>query len=572
MPYIILLIIWLLILAWTYFSPLKNKWWILYIFLIYLGFLLYTWYDAWLESISFYSALFFLDWRDIGFIFVVFFEFFFICYLLLYFLIFILFNKKISNKFKIYLLFRDFFVLLIVYLFFFAYNDIVWKYGYYYDWYKNPEFFHDDVYICEDTNLKLIMDYRYNHNPIVNPYDNYFEFYLNFGNKDNPALVNKLNNELLIKDFLVTCKNKLWENYYDNYEKIHNSKISLKKEFSPKWLDYKYVLSNEEVKNILEKLDEKRNYKQNLIDYNYREKKLSLTKDDINNWNVFILDDAAKDDIKNYFTWSLDDKNEFKKLSRINDWWICWKYLEECPDWKLWLSQDFLKKVIYDWYAEFFQDDKENIYTTNMKWVYIWEKNIFTKSDMWDGTSWPIDKLWKIWDKISFEFLDLDLENNELYQKYGCKYTLYNYEKESRECYQSASKSKNFWSWYELCLEDVSRKYPEAEVCNNYKLWEKFEKVKKNIYFDWELFNQEFNLDSSNNIFSYNWKIGFIAEKNWKYFIIYDWKQVSEYFDYIKTSFCCASPIFPFNIYEDWLLQYIFKRGEDYFVAYIDLK
>jgi hypothetical protein len=49
---------------------------------------------------------------------------------------------------------------------------------------------------------------------------------------------------------------------------------------------------------------------------------------------------------------------------------------------------------------------------------------------------------------------------------------------------------------------------------------------------------------------------------------MFDWKKISSYFDEIKTQTCCMSLSYPFNIFDKWFLNFIFKRDWKYFIWY----
>lgn len=255
MDFLILLIIGLFIIIATYFSKLKKKWGLLYIFIIYLFFLLFTWYEFYLRDSYFNYSHWFIDkLKNFKFLFTIYLEFFFIFYFLFYFLIFPFQDKKNTYKEKLYFLIRDYIISFWVFIFFFLYTNIVWTYIDYYNRYKNPANFHNETYKCEDTKVKLLLEHNYRYKPIVNIHDNFYDFYKDYWVPTQHSFTNNLNNELLIKEFLITCINEKWENYYDNYIKIHWEAPILKPVIQDSFYSFIYVLSDDEVKEILNKL------------------------------------------------------------------------------------------------------------------------------------------------------------------------------------------------------------------------------------------------------------------------------------------------------------------------------
>jgi hypothetical protein len=250
MDFFILLIIWLFIIIWTYFSKLKKKGWLLYMFLIYLLFLLFTWYNSYLG----YSHWFIDNLKSFHFLFTWYLVYFFIFYFLLYFLIFPFQDKKLTIKNKLYFLVRDYVILFSVFIFFFLYTNIVWTYINYYNRYKNPVNFHNETYKCENTDIKLLLEHNYKYRPIVNQYNNFYDFYKIYWVPSKFIATNNLNNELLIKEFLVTCINKKWENFYDKYIIIHWKEPYLSPINEDLWYNYDYLLSKKEVGKVLDKL------------------------------------------------------------------------------------------------------------------------------------------------------------------------------------------------------------------------------------------------------------------------------------------------------------------------------
>ena len=255
MSFFILLIIWLLIILTTYFSKMTNKWWLLFIFWIYLIFLLNTWYDS-IHNLHWYSFGWIRELRHLKEFSVVFLIFFSIFYIILYFIGFIYFKRKLGYKKIIYFFIRDFLILFWVYLFYFFYNNIAWVYVHYYDWYKNPASFHNETYECENTNIKLLLEHTYKYRPIVNQYDNFYDFYKKYWKPSILDSTNQLNIKLSNNVFLSTCINQKWESYYDKYIEIHWIEPLLNKDkYYREDFEYDYLLSDEEIEDILNNLN-----------------------------------------------------------------------------------------------------------------------------------------------------------------------------------------------------------------------------------------------------------------------------------------------------------------------------
>lgn len=136
------------------------------------------------------------------------------------------FNKKneLTLRKKSYFILRNCIIIFIAFITYFSVIDISIIYSKYYDWYKDPAHFSGQIYTCIDKDTKLILEKKYKHHPIVNPYDNFIEFYKNYwvGSPYYPTiLTNMLSSELINWDYLKSCINSRWENYYDNYFIAH---------------------------------------------------------------------------------------------------------------------------------------------------------------------------------------------------------------------------------------------------------------------------------------------------------------------------------------------------------------
>jgi hypothetical protein len=75
---------------------------------------------------------------------------------------------------------RNFTIIFSALIIYFSIIDISIIYSKYYEWFKAPENFSGQTYTCVDKNTKLILEKNYRHHPIVNPYDNFIDFYKNY--------------------------------------------------------------------------------------------------------------------------------------------------------------------------------------------------------------------------------------------------------------------------------------------------------------------------------------------------------------------------------------------------------
>lgn len=281
MDFVALLIIGLWIIFTTWKMKIEKKWGVIFIFLIYLIFLLHTGYLEWNilykynETFTYSYNFMWFGANDL-FLGIFYIEFFFIFYFLFYYLIFPFQDKKINLKKKLYFLWRDFIILFSVFCFFWGYNDVVWKYMKYHDWYLSEKNFWWEEFICLDNSVTLLLEHNYRHEVIVNPYKNFFEFYKNYWKPQKTwiILTNKLPEFLTHEDFLLTCKNKNLENYYEKYINIHGSEPYFKQKKSDYYTEV-YSLSNEEQSNIITSL---RKINSTALKYRKQTKKTILTE------------------------------------------------------------------------------------------------------------------------------------------------------------------------------------------------------------------------------------------------------------------------------------------------------
>lgn len=560
---------------------IEKKWWLIYFFFIYLTFLLYTGSMEYIVSLNSryifhysYSFMWF-HFNDL-FLTIFYLEFFFIFYVLLYFLIFPFQNKKLTARKKVYLLLRDTIILFIVFCFFWIYNDVVWKYQKYYQWYLNQDNFWWDEFICMDNSATLLLEYNYPHSVIVNPYNNFYEFYKNYGNRNTIwwILTNKLPIELVTESFLTTCKNSKWENYYQKYLKIHWKEPYFKcLEYQ---INYKYILNPMEITNILTKLKNREYYIYNLIKHSYKELWLEITVDEFDNNYLWTQDihDLMKEKRKTLFPDIVfEDINIWKyipdpkSIQKITKWDIQSKWDTEYHWEDFWISESFYNKILKEsWgWIDFYYDEKQS-YTTTKTSLYKWENLIYQNDELYLWISWAFDNLKNIWELFSFEFTYFNTENNEDYKINKCEEILKNWKNKFWNCRITYNEDGSTW---EICeSNELLIEYKNYNKCKNLK----YKNISSNIYLAWALLNYKYDILESKDIFEYNEKIWFIASSKEWYFIMYEWVQISENFDYIRTKSCCMIWKFPFKIYENWILEYVFSREDELYVWYINLK
>ena len=238
------------------------------------------------------------------------------------------------------------------------------------------------------------------------------------------------------------------------------------------------------------------------------------------------------------------------------------------------MTHDFLVKMIKWRYTKFYKNEKWKIFVTNEEWAFSETSTIFDWKDkeFFTWANGSISSLWEYNNKIGFKYRFVDIKDNKKYIENNCKTEIEKVDLEMNLCEEKASKIKieskkikereKCFEWY-----DERKKYHK---CLDYKYNNKY--IKTNIFYDWIEFNKKYKVDSSSKLFIYNWKIGFIWEKNNKNYIFYDWKIVSDYLDYFNENTCCMNMVFPFKILENGLLHYVFKRWNEFYIWIINLE
>lgn len=133
--------------------------------------------------------------------------------------------KKIKSKnifWKIKYILRDIVIITFFVLIYIVVVDLNTLYGKYYNRYKNPDNFTEQVYICEDS-TKLILEQNYEHHPIINPHDSFIDFYQYYGESHWPFEyeINVLHPDKINKKYLGKCISQNWNDYFGDYMEKH---------------------------------------------------------------------------------------------------------------------------------------------------------------------------------------------------------------------------------------------------------------------------------------------------------------------------------------------------------------
>ena len=500
-------------------------------------------------------------------------EIFFIFYFLLYFLIFPFQDKKLNLKKKLYFLWRDFIILFSVFCFFWVYNDIVWKYMKYQEWYLSEENFWGEEFICMDNSATLLLERNYRSYVIVNPHKNFYDFYKQYWKPHSEwkRLSNQLNKNLINKNYLTTCINNYWENYYKKYTQIHWSE--------PIYIKHDYISEDsfidsmweETVKNILEKLKNREYYIHNLMKHLYKEFDLWMTVQELDEYspwnNVYdIIEEKRNLAFEKIDLWS---KYKYFEMFQEIPWYNIkgkWNIEYKWEDFWIpeWFYEQMLKKS-EGWITFYKYQDKT--YTVNKSSIYKWQDLIFRNNNLFQWVNWAFSNIRQIWEKFTFEFTYFDTENNQEFQEKKCWEILEFWKNIYNQCHIIYNEYKNIATEYFCKDEKLLTGFKVYKQCDNLEM----QSIKTNISLAWELLNQKYDILDSKNIFEYNYKIWFIARSSEWYFIMYNWVQVSEIFSWIRTKSCCMIQSFPFNIYENWILEYVFSREKKLYVWFIEL-
>ncbi|MDP1760020.1 MAG: hypothetical protein Q8L01_00950, partial [Candidatus Woesebacteria bacterium] len=95
--------------------------------------------------------------------------------------------------------------------------------------------------------------------------------------------------------------------------------------------------------------------------------------------------------------------------------------------------------------------------------------------------------------------------------------------------------------------------------------------VNRNIWYNDETINEKYSVAASSHLFSYKDKLGFVGEKDGGKFHFFNGQKISQDFDEIRTSGCCAISAYPIELDENGILFFLAKRGEKYFFVEINL-
>jgi len=95
--------------------------------------------------------------------------------------------------------------------------------------------------------------------------------------------------------------------------------------------------------------------------------------------------------------------------------------------------------------------------------------------------------------------------------------------------------------------------------------------ITNNIWYNNETVNEKYSVESSSYLFAYKNKTGFVGEKDGKKFVFFNGQKISENFDEIRTTSCCAIFSYPIELDKNGIMFFLAKRGEKYFFVEINL-
>lgn len=85
------------------------------------------------------------------------------------------------------------------------------------------------------------------------------------------------------------------------------------------------------------------------------------------------------------------------------------------------------------------------------------------------------------------------------------------------------------------------------------------------------LMSSEHTLSGGSGPFEYAGNVGFVAERGDRDFVLYGGQRISRDFDEIRTLSCCAITPYPFAVYDNGILEFVGRRGDEYYLVEIDL-
>ncbi len=92
-----------------------------------------------------------------------------------------------------------------------------------------------------------------------------------------------------------------------------------------------------------------------------------------------------------------------------------------------------------------------------------------------------------------------------------------------------------------------------------------------NIFYDGKTLNEEYTVEGSQYLFSYKDTIGFVVTEGDKHYIFFNGQKISEAFDSIPTTQCCASISPLLNVYENGAFLFRGSKENIYYLTEIDL-
>jgi hypothetical protein len=86
-----------------------------------------------------------------------------------------------------------------------------------------------------------------------------------------------------------------------------------------------------------------------------------------------------------------------------------------------------------------------------------------------------------------------------------------------------------------------------------------------------EALNEKYDLDDTSLPFEFENKLGFVGTKEGQSAIYFDGQKVSGDFDEVRTISCCAIFAYPVKLDSNGVLQFLGRRGEEYYISEIKL-
>lgn len=90
------------------------------------------------------------------------------------------------------------------------------------------------------------------------------------------------------------------------------------------------------------------------------------------------------------------------------------------------------------------------------------------------------------------------------------------------------------------------------------------------VYYRGEFLSKKFGVDGVGRPFIVDGKIGYFAQKNSKWFLVFNGRRASENFDFIRIHACCMGMEYPFEVYADGIIQFVGRRDNELYWTRVD--